>query len=242
MNQQRTPAEFNGTLVTLIDHAGHKWLTAEEAGRCLGYNEANLSQGIINLYNRHRDEFTEADTSKINLIFNPKGGNPATRIFSDTGCIKLGFFANTPRAKEFRTWASKVLAARQPEPAPAPIDPTLATLAANMSDLAAGMKTILAQMNVTGRYIGLLELNQKDRQRVTPAVRRQALALKGEGMTNADIGRLLRISRTTVSLIVNDKYPETRIEDEPTALGDRIDALIEQEQARLLGKLKGGVQ
>ena len=33
-----------------------------------------------------------------------------TRVFSQTGCIKLGFFSNTPTAKTFRKWAARVLA------------------------------------------------------------------------------------------------------------------------------------
>lgn len=236
MNQSL--AVFHGTPVTLIDHASRKWLTSKEVGLCLGYAEANAGTGISNLYKRHEDEFTETDTCTIKLM--GQGQIRETRVYSDTGCIKLGFFANTARAKKFRTWASQALATRQAEPAPAPLDPNLSRLAGDMADLARGMKTILTQMNVTGRYIGLLEMNQQGRQRVTPAIRRQVLALKGEGMNNADIGRLLRISRTTVSLIVNDKYPETGVEDAQPSIAERMDALIELEQARLLGENEGG--
>lgn len=116
--QQISLAEFHGTPVSVIDHAGRKWLTAEEAGLALGYAEANARIGISNLYNRHADEFTEADSIVINLITNSRG-NPNARLFSDTGCIKLGFFAATPRAKEFRAWASRVLAGHQPAAQPA---------------------------------------------------------------------------------------------------------------------------
>lgn len=109
------PAEFFGTPVNIIDHAGSRWLTAEQAGRCLGYNEANARQGIINLYNRHRDEFAEADAREINLI--SRDGRPrASLIFSATGCNLLGFFSNTPRAKDFRVWAKQALTAVLPAP------------------------------------------------------------------------------------------------------------------------------
>ncbi len=111
--------EFFGTPVRIIDHAGQRWLTAEEAGLCLGYNPANARQGILKIYERHADEFTEADTFVVKLTTNPQGGNPNTRIFSGTGCIKLGFFTNTARAKDFRHWASQVLAG-QPAPAVVP--------------------------------------------------------------------------------------------------------------------------
>lgn len=111
-----TTAEFFGTPVTIHDHAGRHWLTAEEAGRCLGYNEANARQGINNLYNRHTDEFTEEDTCVISLMTQVQGRD--LRIFSATGCQKLGFFANTARAKDFRTWAARVLAGSAVPPAP----------------------------------------------------------------------------------------------------------------------------
>lgn len=234
--EQLIPAEFHGTPLSIVDHAGKKWLTAEEIGRCLGYNDSNLGTGIRVLYNRHSDEFTDSDTCRINLT--RQGQNREMRIFSDTGCIKLGFFANTPRAKDFRTWASKELAARQ-EPAPAPLESNMASLASDMSELARGMKTIITQMNVTGRYIGLLELNQKARNRVTPEVRRKVMVLKGEGMSNSDVGRLLRISPASVSLIFNGKYPDTNVKDDQPSIAERLDAMIEREQADLVARLEG---
>lgn len=125
--QHLITAEFFGSSVSIIDHAGKRWLTAEEAGRCLGYNDANASQGVRNLYNRHADEFTEADTCQIKLIW--QGQQREIRIFSSAGCIKLGFFANTPKAKQFRTWAAQTLEAGAPvpvqTPAPAPALPGL---------------------------------------------------------------------------------------------------------------------
>lgn len=103
-------SDFFGTPIQIIDHNGQRWITAEQAGLALGYNEANARIGISNLYSRNKDEFTEADTFVINLITNPQGGNPNTRIFSATGCQLLGFFSNTKRAKDFRAWAKHVLA------------------------------------------------------------------------------------------------------------------------------------
>lgn len=113
------PAEFHGLTLDILDHAGKKWLTAEQIGRALGYDESNARKGVLKLYERHGDEFTEADTFVVKLTTNPQGGNPTTRIFSDTGCIKLGFLANTARAKDFRTWAAKVLVGQSAVP-PAP--------------------------------------------------------------------------------------------------------------------------
>jgi transcriptional regulator with XRE-family HTH domain len=104
------PAEFLGTPLTIIDRDGQKWLTAEEVGRCLGYNDANSRIGVQNLYNRHTDDFTETDTCVIKLI--TQGQARATRIFSATGCVALGWLANTPRAKQFKQWAKQALVAQ----------------------------------------------------------------------------------------------------------------------------------
>lgn len=112
MNQS-IPAEFHGTSLSIIDHAGQKWLTAEEVGRCLGYDPSNARKGILKLYERHGDEFTEQDTGVVKLT--TPGGKQSSRIFSATGCIKVGFFAQTNRAREFRTWASLALARQQTE-------------------------------------------------------------------------------------------------------------------------------
>lgn len=122
---QNQLAEFHGTTLNIIDHAGRRWLTAEQAGLALGYNKANARIGIQNLYSRHADEFTEADTGVINLI--TPGGRQDVRCFTSSGCIKLGFFASTGRAKEFRAWAAKVLDG-QPAPVPAALPAARCTI------------------------------------------------------------------------------------------------------------------
>lgn len=109
---QHLPAEFNGKTFQIIQRDGKRWLTGEQVGLALGYAEANARIGVQNLYGRHSDEFTEADTCVIKLM--TQGQAREFRIFSDTGCIKLGFFANTPKAKEFRHWAAQVLSIQTP--------------------------------------------------------------------------------------------------------------------------------
>ncbi|THF60926.1 hypothetical protein [Pseudothauera rhizosphaerae] len=113
------PAEFHGIPLSVIDHAGRRWLTSEQVGRALGYAEANAAQGIRNLYIRHADEFTDSDTCQLKLSW--QGQMREMRVFSDTGCVLLGMFANTPRAKDFRIWAKTVLAGQAPAPAPTPV-------------------------------------------------------------------------------------------------------------------------
>ena len=105
--------QFNAdTRVTLISHENRYWLTAEDVGRCLGYTAGNERQGIIKAFNRHIDEFSEEDSCVVKLA--TQGQMREFRIFSQTGCIKLGFFSNTPTAKTFRKWAARVLAGETP--------------------------------------------------------------------------------------------------------------------------------
>ena len=249
-------AEFFGNPVSIIDHDGQQWLTAEQAGRCLGYKDALARISITKVYNRHQDEFTEEDTGEVSLA--TPGGPQECRIFSSTGCSKLGFFARTARAKEFRTWASKVLSKKLAAPvAPAPVPDSsprlevsmarmaasVETLAQQVGTMAAGMQTMSRQLNVTGKYINLLEINQKGRTRVTAEITNEARALHAEGMTYADIGRLLRISYGTARLLVLDKYPiKTPPPGEaPKGVGEILEGWIEREQSRLAEVLtKGG--
>jgi hypothetical protein len=118
-------AEFLGTQISILDYNGQKWLTAKQAGLALGFDELNARKGVLKLYERHADEFTDRDTCIVNLTSQGTDGveqQRATRIFSETGCNKLGFFAQTPRAKEFRAWAARALAVRLP-PSPLPLPP-----------------------------------------------------------------------------------------------------------------------
>lgn len=241
MAMQLTTAEFFGTPVSVIDHDNRRWLTAEEAGRCLGYNEANASAGIRNLYNRHGDEFTEEDARRINLM--RRDGKPSeSLIFSATGCQKLGFFANTARAKDFRTWAARFLAGSAVPPAPTSADARLDRLDANMAQLAAGMSAVLSTLDVTRKYIGLLEVNQQGKRKMTESIRRQITILHDEGMNNADIARLLRVSRTAVSLYLAGKYhalPEPARPAQP-AVEEVMERWIAKERLLLAGAIVRG--
>lgn len=257
MSQQLIPADFFGHSVSIVDHEGKRWLTAEELGRCLGYYAGNSSDGVRKLYNRHADEFTEADATRVNL--SRVNGRPCEQlIFSATGCIKVSFFANTTTAKQFRAWAAITLENQTPAPVDEPLpdivrSPRLEasmarmaasvdTMAQQVGTMAEGMSTMSRQLNVTARYIGLLETNQAGKRKITADVARETRALKAEGMNNADIARLLRISATSVSLLVRDKYPVDIPENEApkTTAGELLESWIEREQAKLTATLQGG--
>ncbi|WP_304672583.1 BRO family protein [Neisseria bergeri] len=111
---KQTTVFHGNTPVSIIDHQGRFWLTAEDVGRCLGYGQGNERDGITRVYNRHIDEFLSEDSVTVKLTATDGKGYD-TRVFSKTGCIKLGFFAGTKLAKEFRTWAARMLAGGSPE-------------------------------------------------------------------------------------------------------------------------------
>ncbi|STZ63925.1 Phage anti-repressor protein [Moraxella lacunata] len=76
----------------------------------------------------------------------------------------------------------------------------------NMQILANATTATMAKLDHTERYISLLELNQKGHIKVTPEVVEQVKAMKADGYSQANIGRMLRISPATVSQIVNGAY------------------------------------
>lgn len=87
----------------------------------------------------------------------------------------------------------------------------LTSIAHNMQVLADATQATMARLDHTERYINLLELNQKGTIKVTPEVIEQVKLMKTQGYSQANIGRMLRISATTVNLIINDKYPMNKM-------------------------------
>ena len=121
MSNQPIAVDYHGQHLSAIDRNGQPWFTAEVVGKQLGYNDANYRRAAVNLYNRHQDEFSDDDTCVINLMTNPQGGNPNTRVFSLSGIVLLGFFANTEPAKRFRQWAKAELEARMRQRSEQPV-------------------------------------------------------------------------------------------------------------------------
>lgn len=113
----------------------------------------------------------------------------------------------------------------------------LTSIAHNMQILADGMAVLAQattiqqrQLDRTQDYINLLELNQKGNIKVTPEVIEQVKLMKSQGYSQANIGRMLRLSGTTVSLIVNDKYPMTAVtsDEHITRLVNTAKSVLEQ--------------
>jgi hypothetical protein len=231
-------ADFDGLPVDLVDHAGQRWLIAEDAGRCLGYALTNARDAVTRLYRRHADEFTDADTCTVKLT--AQGQAREFRIFSATGCVLLSMFANTAKAKAFRAWAKRVLA-NAPAPASSVgidarlgnVEANLARLSGYMADLVEVSRQQARKLDVTARYIGLLEINQKGKVRVTRAVEANVLALAAQGMPQADIARLLRLSSATVNLLIHGKYRWSQ--SEAAKPQESVEALLE----RLIAEERG---
>lgn len=93
---QLTAADFHGNAIRLIEKDGECWLTAHDLGVCLDYATNRAKDGILKIYERHRDEFTEKDSTTVKLTA-VDGKERDTRIFSPSGCFLLSFFANTRR-------------------------------------------------------------------------------------------------------------------------------------------------
>jgi len=98
-------ADFNGTSIEITDYNGQHWLTAEQVGIAIGFSQPR--KGINKLFNRHADEFTEEMTCVVNV--GTQGQSRQIRIFSPRGAWMLAMWAQTDKAKDFRTWVLDVL-------------------------------------------------------------------------------------------------------------------------------------
>lgn len=115
----------------------------------------------------------------------------------------------------------------------------MAKLGGHMGELAHAARVQMVQLDVTARYINALEHNQQGRVRVTPQLREDILQLVAEGMAYADIARLVRVSRTTVSLIANGKYPMTGITNQPPdTVGQKLQAWVDKERGHAAAALE----
>ena len=156
--------QFNAdTRVTLITHENRYWLTAEDVGRCLGYTAGNERQGIIKAFNRHIDEFSEEDSTVVKLT-TVDSKQREIRIFSQTGCIKLGFFSNTPTAKTFRKWAARVLAGEM-QPQSSQLDALKAAYLASNPEAAKLLRYLELDLNHAeiGKLLGVSGQAVRDR-------------------------------------------------------------------------------
>ncbi|WP_439640076.1 BRO family protein [Nevskia sp.] len=240
-NSLTTSAEFSGLIFTIHDHSGSRWITSTDVGKALGYAQPD---NVTRVYRNHADEFTAGDT--CTSVSEVQGQRREVRLFSATGCVLLSMFANTPRAKDFRAWAKRVLAqpaAVAPVATPSSIEHHLAEISRHMASLTAVSAQQARKLEVTGRYISLLELNQRGSVKVTPALAAEVHSLSAQGMPQADIARLLRTSATTVNRLLKGTYPSTQALPGGAALTPlSVETALEQAIASEAARLTGGAR
>ena len=243
MAQQHTSPSvfrFSSQAVRVIVRDDEPWFVANDVCAALGLDNSRMATDRL-----------DDDEKGVSSIDTP-GGAQAMTVISESGLYSLVLASRKPEAKPFKKWVtSEVLPAIRKsgryevgEPLPAVVrsprlEASMARMADSVATLAAGMQTMSTQLNVTSKYIGLLELNQAGTRKVTAEVVREAKALHAEGMSMADIARILRVSRTSVSLVVRDKYPVAIPEAEApkTSAGEILEGWIEREQKRLVTHL-----
>ncbi|WP_455942802.1 BRO family protein [Neisseria sp.] len=154
-------SQFNPSQIAIIDHNGGKWLTAEQLGLALGFSQSNARAGVIKLFNRHLDEFSEKDSCVVKMA--TQGQSRELRIFSHSGCNLLSFFANTPNAKAFRAWAKEKLA--EPAADAAALEKLKAAYLATRPDMARLLRYLEMGLNQAeaAKLLGIAPSNVRSR-------------------------------------------------------------------------------
>jgi hypothetical protein len=211
--QHLITAEFFGAPVSIIDHQGQRWLTAEETGRCLGYGADNARKGINKLYNAHADEFTDADTCVVDLA--TQGQQREIRIFSLTGCVTLGWLSSTPRSRDFRDWAKRVLADKLAGGDMISVTPEewldVTQPPHDKDSLHEHARTVMGieARHKAAQAVGVaytLPPRPDAKPRITRQVERVIFEMFVAGQSISDLAKHLRLSRTAASLVLHGKY------------------------------------
>ena len=105
MSNQTHLANFNGCSLEIVDHNGQKWLTAEQIGKALGLKHPR--QGIIKIYNRHREEIDMCGVVEPNL--GSTSGYKGIKLFTPRAARTIAFFCQTEMAARFRVWVLDTL-------------------------------------------------------------------------------------------------------------------------------------
>ena len=105
-NKEHALLKFGINPNKIIHKDGRYWMTAEQLGIALGYN--NPRKGVMKILERHRKELRPF-TSVVNL--GTEAGMRETTIFNTGGQYRIAFFANTSKAEKFRTFVVGMLEA-----------------------------------------------------------------------------------------------------------------------------------
>jgi len=196
MNQSIITADFYGTSIAIIAHEGRRWLTAEQVGLALGYKDNHgISTGA--LYNRNKRLFRKGDTIVISLAINSSLSRPC-RLFSESGCVKLGCLSRAKRADEFLVWAARGLKGRRMGKEESCCIEPLSAKKERLAD--------------TLCHIEHLKPNGKGTVKITREIEGVVLWMRERGHSHREIGRALRISAATAQLLERGKYPLSKEE------------------------------
>lgn len=96
--------------------------------------------------------------------------------------------------------------------------------------------TVQAQLQYAGRYVAMLEMNQRGHAKPTREMEAQAQALLVQGMTITSIAKLLRTSRTTAHSLAKGTYALSQREAArpPLSVQAVLDQMIATQQGAVL--------
>ncbi len=192
MNKLPEKLTFEETEIRIIDHNDQPWLTAPEIAKALEYKK---SSRISEIYNRHKDEFTEDFSVILDLRTTAEIPN-FTRVFSPRGCYLIAMFARTDKAKKFRKWVLDVLekftecnnfisSEKEPETVAITKDEYIELLKARIEHLESNPK----KKRKAAKPVSDEEVNEMK-------------TLYKTGFSIADISRKLKRSNATVSMLI----------------------------------------
>lgn len=102
-----TRFDYDGNPLFAQRQGNGLWFTADELVGPLGVKDRRV---VINLYNDHRDEFTEAESTIISAM-TVDGKRRRVRAFSPLGAEHLALLAKNAKGRAFRRWVlDKLLA------------------------------------------------------------------------------------------------------------------------------------
>lgn len=115
INDALVQKDFNNHAINMIQHEGDLWMTMADIGACLEYNDPQ--KAIQNLYKKHEEELASYSCTLRTRV---QGGsapsqNRMVRLFNEEGVMILTMLSRQPKAREFRSWAVKVLKAYRNE-------------------------------------------------------------------------------------------------------------------------------
>ena len=210
----------------LVRLSGNRLITTSLAvSQHFGKKHTHVLEAIRNL--EVSQSFRESNFRLSSYTTGQGKSQPMYEITRDSfSFLCMGFTGAVAAAwKEKYIAAFNALEARQQPPAD--------RLEAHMARLAEGMNVLLTQNQMVHKYIALLEMNQKGKRRITREDEAVIRELRAEGMTQADIARLLRISSASVNLILNNRYPFGKAAADKIGIDEALAALVAREEAKV---------